>query len=421
MGRGSEVGVRRIATLISITLFACRRDAVPPAPDPSPAPAARVTDAAEATSAVALSSLLAGSDAGARARSRKAASAKAGEKVQIPGASFLAGSLPGDEGREPRWEPTALAVTLSGFAIDRLAYPNDPAEPPRTDVSQKDAARLCAARGQRLCSELEWEYACKGARGDAFASGDAWDPVCSREPATCGSDTGVLGLGSLREWTASEVLPLDKDDRPQPAVRGGAPSAEPGDHRCAHRGPLSATAHHKDLGFRCCSGAVNPAAIPAPKLGATARKITLEPKQIAEIFSTIPQLASVGSQIRYFTEPDDTATVLRRGKTAQGPADLEGFTLTTSPLLWNPAPGEEVVVVLGRGAKDSFIVALYRLPDNKYRLASSLLLMNDTGPFALAYHGEVRERLIWSSCWKCTGEGGTVSLRDGKRVIIVQQ
>ena len=78
-------------------------------------------------------------------------------------------------------------------------------------------------------------------------------------------------------------------------------------------------------------------------------------------------------------------------------------------------------MVLGRGAKDSFIVALYRLPDNHYKLASSLLLVNDPGPFALAYHSEVRERLLWSSCWKCTGEGGTVSLRDGRRVIIVQQ
>ena len=257
--------------------------------------------------------------------------------------------------------------------------------------------------------------------GDAYASGDAWDPACTREPATCSSETGVLGLGALREWTASDVLPLEKDDRPLPAVRGAAPGADLDDHRCAHRAAVSATSHSKDLGFRCCTGTANAATIPAPKLGATARKIALEPKQVAEIFATIPQLASVGSQIRYFNEPDDTATVLRRGKTAQGPADLEGFTLTTSPLLWNPAPGEEVVVVLGRGAKDSFIVALYRLPDNHYKLASSLLLVNDAGPFALAYHSEVRERLLWSSCWKCTGEGGTVSLRDGRRVIIVQQ
>jgi formylglycine-generating enzyme required for sulfatase activity len=405
--------------LLTIALVACRRDP-PPSVDPV-APAAHTIDAAEATSAVSLSPLLAATDSGARARSRKATQPKAGEKIQIAGGTFAAGSLPGDEGREPRWEPTSLPVTLSSYEIDRLAYPNDPAELPRTDVPQKEAARLCAARGQRLCSELEWEYACKGPHGDDYASGDAWDPACNREPSTCSSDANVLGLGSLREWTASDVLPLEKDDRPLPAVRGAGPSAEAGDHRCAHRAPLSATSHSKDLGFRCCSGAINPVAIPAPKLGATARKIALEPKQVAEIFSTIPQLASLGSQIRYFTEPDDTATVLRRGKTAQGPADLEGFTLTTSPLLWNPAPGEEVIVVLGRGAKDSFIAALYRLPDNRYRLASSLLFVNDSGPFALAYHPDVRERLIWSSCWKCTGEGGTVSLRDGRRVIIVQQ
>jgi hypothetical protein len=413
--------VRSLAAVLAVALLACHRDA-PPSVDPSPPPVARAADAAEATSAVSLSPLLAAdTDAGARARSRKATLAKAGEKIKIAGGTFVAGSLPGDEGREPRWEPTSLSITLAPYEIDRLAYPNDPAEPPRTDVSQKDAARLCTARGQRLCSELEWEYACKGPRGDGYASGDAWDPACSREPATCSSDANVLGMGALREWTASDVLPLDKDDRPLPAVRGAAPAAEDGDHRCAHRAPLATSAHAKDLGFRCCAGPVNPAAIPAPKLGATARKITLEPKQVAEIFSTIPQLASLGSQIRYFTEPDDTATVLRRGKTAQGPADLEGFTLTTNPLLWNPAPGEEVVVVLGRGAKDSFIVALYRLADSRYRLASSLLFVNDTGPFALAYHPEVRERLLWSSCWKCTGEGGTVSLRDGKRVIIVQQ
>jgi len=116
--------------------------------------------------------------------------------------------------------------------------------------------------------------------------------------------------------------------------------------------------------------------------------------------------------------------VLRGGKgraAGSGPAAPEGFTLTTSPVLWNPLPGEELLVVVGHGARDSFIVAMYRLPDNRYKLASSLLLVNDLGPFVIAYHPEVRERLLWSSCWKCAGEGGAVSLRDGRRVVIVQQ
>jgi len=382
------------------------------------APSARAPEVASAT---ALSTLLGEADAGARVRTRSATPAKPDERTQVPAGRFTAGSLPGDEGRDPRNEPIQLSFSLSAYEIDRLPYPNDPAEPPRTDVTRKEAARLCAQRGERLCSELEWENACKGADNDAYATGDAWDPACAREPTTCASTLGVLAMGTLREWTASEVLPLDKEDKPLAAVRGASPAAEPSEHRCARRVALSSSAHARDLGFRCCAGPLNAGVIPTPRLGSTAKKIALDPSQVADIFAGIPQLASVKDAIRYFAEPDDTATVLRRGRTAQGSADLEGFTLTTSPLLWNPAPGEEVVVLLGHGAKDSFIVALYRLPDNRYRLASSLLLVNDLGPFALAYHPEVRERLLWSSCWKCTGEGGTISLRDGRRIIIVQQ
>jgi hypothetical protein len=365
------------------------------------------------------------SDAGAGptrpagARTRAALAPKAGERVAVPAGRFSAGSTSGDDGRDPRSEAAFFSVALSAFEIDRLPYPNDPAEAPRVDVSQKEASRLCAARGERLCTELEWEYACKGTGGDAYATGDAWDSSCAREPMSCGSSFGVLAMGALREWTASEFASSDKQDHALFAARGALTNAEPTEHRCARREPLAATSKGRELGFRCCAGAPNGASIPAPKLGPVARKIALEPAQVAEIFATIPQLASLQS-IRYFAEPDDPTTVLKRGKTG-ATNDTEGYVLTTSPLLWNPAPGEEVVVVLGRGNKDSFVVALYRLPDNRYRLASSLLLVNDVGPFVLAYHPEVRERLVWTSCWKCSGEGGAVSLRDGRRVIIVQQ
>ncbi|HKQ71151.1 MAG TPA: SUMF1/EgtB/PvdO family nonheme iron enzyme, partial [Polyangiaceae bacterium] len=341
--------------------LACRRELeVTPRGDVAPAPGPRepAEMASGTPAAPLLGPLLAEIDAGAHARERTTIAAKAGERVRIPAGRFVAGSQSGDEGRDPKLEPNSLVVDLAGYEIDRLPYPNDPKEPPRTDATLKDAAKLCAERGERLCSELEWEYACKGPAGDPFATGEAWDANCSREPATCNSGAGALGMGTLREWTASNVLPLEKDDAKLPAVRGAGVSAEPADHRCAHRMATSSTAHAKDLGFRCCAGPENAAQIPAPKLGPTARKIALEPSQLAEIFATIPQLASVRQSIRYFAEPDDTATVLRKGKTAKGPADPEGFTLTTSPLLWNPAPGDELIVALGRGAKDSFIVAL---------------------------------------------------------------
>jgi hypothetical protein len=313
-----------------------------------------------------------------------------------------------------------LEVALSAFEIDRLPYPNDPREPTRTDVTLKDATRLCTARGQRLCTEIEWEAACRGPGGELYATGPSWDPACNRAPLHCTASTAVLGLGSLREWTASEVLPSEKSAAPRPAVRGSA-SEEPTDHRCAHRAAVAASAHGADLGFRCCRGPANDTVIPAPKLGPPIHRAELSATELSEIVASTPKLSSLKPPFRFFVEPDDPATVLQRSASSDHAPDLEGFTLTTSPLVWNPAPGDELLVATGHGARDSFIVALYRLPDNRYKLASSLILVNDLGPFVLAYHPDVRERILWSSCWKCLGEGGAVSLRDGRRVVIVQQ
>jgi hypothetical protein len=407
--------VRSRLLLLAVLCLGCRRDAkpAPPSCTPSaqlPAAAASALDAGPRTAV----------DATAP-RAPTAGPARANERISVPGGKLQAGSLPGDDGRDPRIEPAALELTVSPYEIDALPYPNDPAQPPHTGVSRSEAARLCAAHGARLCTEIEWENACKGGRADRYATGDGWDTTCTRNLGACASGYGARAMGALREWTSSDVSPLERTDKPRAAARGSAPAAEAPDHRCAHRIALSASDHAKDLGLRCCrtppGGSPNTAAIPAPRLGPTARKIQVDAAQLTSVLADFPELSAIKPPVRFFSEPDDTATVLRRGNST----DLEGFTLTASPLLWNPAPGDEVLVAAGHTSKDSFIVALYRLPGGRYRIASSLLMLNDTGPFALAYHPSVRERILWSSCWKCRGEEGTISLRDGKRIIIVQQ
>ena len=84
------------------------------------------------------------------------------ERVEIPGGSFNVGSRPGDPGRNPELEPRLTSIELGPFQIDRLPYPNDGKSPPLTGVSRDEAKRRCAERGERLCTELEWERACKG-------------------------------------------------------------------------------------------------------------------------------------------------------------------------------------------------------------------------------------------------------------------
>lgn len=345
--------------------------------------------------------------------------AAASERVEIPAGKFVAGSTPGDKGRDPVLEQADREVELGGFTIDRYLYPNDPSKPPMTGVSRARATELCQQAGGRLCTELEWERACKGPEGTAYAGSAAWDPKCAQNPASCASGFGVLGMGAaMREWTASDVAPIEDMQPKAAAVRGARGSAVGADHRCAHRTAIDPGASAEDLGFRCCRGAPNAASIPSPAWEQTYRRVELPAAELAEMLASVPALSALDRNIEYWKDPDDVNVVLARGDAGAAPPNT---LLTTQPLLWNPVPGEQILVVAGRAGKDSFVVAFYRLPGDRYRIASTLLLKDEKGPIALGYNGYVRRRLSWASCWDCRGESGNVTYRDDNRVVITQK
>jgi formylglycine-generating enzyme required for sulfatase activity len=185
---------------------------------------------------------------------RRAGGEKANETLAIPPGRFFAGSVPGDDGRDPTIEPLATAYDLPAFSIDALPYPGKPGEPPRTGVTQAEAAKLCAEKSARLCTELEWERACRGPNGDLFAAGPAWDPTCSKTPEQCVSGFGARSMGaSIQEWTAS-VVPSAEGPR-KVAVRGAFGGAAAAAHRCAARHAMDPTVSGRPIGFRCCTGA----------------------------------------------------------------------------------------------------------------------------------------------------------------------
>ncbi|WP_437608650.1 SUMF1/EgtB/PvdO family nonheme iron enzyme [Sorangium sp. So ce834] len=386
----------------------------------APAPSGKVLEAAENESPA------------ASARPQAGAVPAGPARVEIPAGKLVAGSTPGDKGRDPALEPALLDVELGGFTIDRYLYPNDPAQPPLTGVTRARASELCEQAGGRLCTELEWERACKGPEGTPYAGGAAWDPACAKAPASCASGFGVLGMGAaLREWTASDVAPIENLQPKAAAVRGATASASSVDHRCARRAAVDPGASGDDIGFRCCHGAPNAASIPSPQWQQTYRRAEIGPQQVAELLASVPQLRDLGGEVTFFKEPDDVKVVLSRGRTRLSPSGTPALqpeaspppntTLTTSPLLWNPVPGEEVLVVTGKSDDDSFIVAFLKLPGDRYRIASSLLLKGDRGPIALGFNGYVRRRLTWATCWDCRGESGNVTYRDDNRVVITQR
>ncbi|HVR20895.1 MAG TPA: SUMF1/EgtB/PvdO family nonheme iron enzyme, partial [Polyangiaceae bacterium] len=160
------------------------------------------------------------------------------ERIRLPTGAFRAGSEPGEPGRVPEVEPRIQDVELGAYEIDRLPYPNDPAKPPLVSVGRDEAERLCTDRGGRLCTELEWERACKGPANDRYPSGPDWDPSCAGDLLACATGHGALGMGTrLREWTRSE-LPGD-GGKALAVVRGGAASDKPDAHRCAARASVS--------------------------------------------------------------------------------------------------------------------------------------------------------------------------------------
>jgi formylglycine-generating enzyme required for sulfatase activity len=126
-------------------------------------------------------------------------------------------------------------------------------------VSFAEASRLCTSRSERLCTENEWEAACRGKNGSSYPYGMGFDPNrCNTEShggdiapagsfARCVSASGAYDMsGNVAEWVI---------DRGQPAQKGGSAETGPPLVRCSNtvRGvdPLGG----RLVGFRCCSEA----------------------------------------------------------------------------------------------------------------------------------------------------------------------
>jgi formylglycine-generating enzyme required for sulfatase activity len=193
-----------------------------------------------------------------------------------------------------RWEASLAEITADG------EQPFSPYETPEGHVvralsvagvvpqgyiSRDQADLACKASAKRLCTEDEWQTACRGAASRAFPYGDARekgacndsglsplhvfygetpatyrpgpmnDPRLNQQPNTvaktgafdrCQSASGVFDMvGNLHEWVMS----------PRPTFRGGyfLDTHLNGDG-CAYRTTAHAAAYHDySTGFRCCA------------------------------------------------------------------------------------------------------------------------------------------------------------------------
>ncbi len=162
-------------------------------------------------------------------------------------------------------------LILKGFYIDLYPYPNEEGAIPLSNVSRAEAEALCKERNKRLCTELEWERACKGPNNHKYEYGDRYRPeVCKTgsRPALipsglrvgCKSDFGVYDLhGGVWEWTASRWG--RGVDRELYTVRGGNATAGELVGRCSNAMARPPDTRSPQVGFRCCAGPTNNAEV----------------------------------------------------------------------------------------------------------------------------------------------------------------
>lgn len=327
--------------------------------------------------------------------------------AHVPVGKFAAGSIPGRPGRNPAFEPIQTQVELGPFRIDTYPFPGDPDSPARVGVSATEAQALCAQKGGRLCTELEWERACKGPESNPYPTGSK---PCEASDNLCLSGFEVAKMGTLPEWTAS-AFGKGSDAAGKPVARGSPGKSAASERRCAHR---FSPAKDEPVGFRCCYGAPNARAMKEPVLGPPYEEVELSKGDVEKLLSSDERTKHLAEDLLLF-KPEAARTVL-----ARGPGDTMGFTLTTNAVKWQPDRGSRFLVLAGRsGEKTSFVVVYYLAGEEK-TLAGSFIMKNEPGPIALAYAKSIRPRIHFSGCWGCPGETGKVLFRPPEELVLLQ-
>lgn len=303
--------------------------------------------------------------------------------VHVPVGAFEIGSAPGDLGRQPDLEPLLTPLELGPFRIARAPQLLSDGNP-EFAASVEAAEARCASAGGRLCTEVEWERACKGNFG--------------------------LTLPGTAEWTASRFGTGSAHEGKQ-VWRGLTKTDANAANSCARR----AVAEERNGALiRCCYGAPNAPRIPEPADGPAFQTFEFGKDELRALLASDPKTAELAATADLFSD-EAAATVLSRG-----PGQTMGFELTTRALEWRPTLGVRFLVVAGRADPKTAFIVLYHLGGSKKLLAGSFLMKNEPGPVALAYAPSIRPRVHFSNCWGCPGETGKALFRPPDSVVLLQ-
>ncbi|RKG63212.1 protein kinase [Corallococcus sp. CA054B] len=188
----------------------------------------------------------------------------------VSGGSFKMGSSPEDlQSAGSTDEMPMGSVTVNSFCVDEYEFPNQAGRKPRVSATWLDAKAACEGLGKRLCSEEEWEKACKGPGNARFSSGNEQvQPACNTGTTdaaaaptlapsgalqSCRSGYGVADLsGNVAEWTSSKFPNSNPEEL---LIKGGSFDTAGDTARCSARRRGTPSLKAANVGFRCCQDA----------------------------------------------------------------------------------------------------------------------------------------------------------------------
>jgi hypothetical protein len=160
---------------------------------------------------------------------------------------------------ELHYQPKVAAEDASEEDIEKIDHWNSTiAGEPIQDHTWTETKNECERAGKRLCSENEWEKACKGPSNASFSYGDqyqsgsclpsgftAGDKVLAT--AGCTNEWGALGMsGGVREWTST-------GQGSNFVVKPGTIGHDAVGTRCAGRDDRNSSFSQVHIGGRCCA------------------------------------------------------------------------------------------------------------------------------------------------------------------------
>jgi hypothetical protein len=310
----------------------------------------------------------------------KAAAPAGGGMTRFEAGTLRAGSVPGSPGRDPEREASLVPIELSAFEIDSAPFPNEAAKP-LAEMDYAAATDACSKIGKRLCSELEWEHACKAAGAAAFIRGREW---------TLSTNGGLAGARGSRESSGT----------------------------CAARSLIDRSG---TLGFRCCRGAEQTSAYPAPTatpneaLGTKALQLSVD--EMRKALASVPSLAALAPAFQPFSTSDVDAALRKGKRTRDG---ITAWSFLPSAIAWTPASSERLVIIAGQSGEQALIAVLYPLGDGTFAHAASAVLREPDATVAIGSSttSPSPRELLWTSCYGCPNEGGTIRYGDDRRVVI---